>query len=149
MNTWIVVSDASRARIFAFGDDERAWTLIRELEHPESRAKETDLVDGEHGRTRQSAGAGGRPTMEPTTPQKRVEHSAFAQDLAELLEHGYDAHEFRDLVLVAPPQFLGILRGAIGAKLEKHVVATLDKDYTGSNPRELQTRLEGLLKQTK
>ena len=149
MNTWIVVSDASRARIFAVGDDERAWSLVRELEHPESRVKETDLVDGERGRTRQSAGAGARSSMEPTTSPKRVEHNVFAQDLAELLEHGYDTQQYRDLVLVAPPQFLGILRGAIGAKLEKHVVAALDKDYTGSDALELQTRLDSLLKQTK
>ncbi|MGH7135922.1 MAG: host attachment protein, partial [Pirellulales bacterium] len=36
MDTWILVADASRARIFAAGASGQPWKLVEDFEHPES-----------------------------------------------------------------------------------------------------------------
>jgi protein required for attachment to host cells len=145
MITWILVCDASRARLFDRKDGGLPWALVRSLDHPKSRLQDTQLVDGDRGRQEQSFGKGSRPAMEPPTTPKEVEHEAFALELARQLEHDYDVNSYSELVLVAPPHFLGLLRKSIGTKLNKRVIASFDKDYSLLPLHELQPRLEQLL----
>ncbi|WP_005033213.1 host attachment protein [Holophaga foetida] len=49
----------------------------------------------------------------------------------------------KELVLTAPPHFLGLLRNALGGTLSKCVVASLDKDYTTLEVQELSARIHG------
>lgn len=148
MNTWILVGDASRARVFAHNGEQEPWALVRELEHPESRARNADLVDGVSGRVQQSAGAGHRPAMEPTTWPKQVEAERFSQELSHMLDHEYDERRYDALVLVAAPHFLGLLRKHLRPKLSKLVVATLDKDYSALEAREIQLLVEDSMRRT-
>jgi protein required for attachment to host cells len=145
MNTWILVGDASRARVFAHDANGKPWAMVRELEHPESRARNADLKEGTAGRVQQSAGQGHRPAMESTAP-KDYEAERFAIELASVLDHEFDARAFESLVLVAPPQFLGMLRKRLSAKLAKVTAATLDKDYTALPAREIQPLVEDALR---
>ena len=142
MDTWILVADASRARIFAVTKKGQPWKLIEELEHPESRMKNRDLDPVEQGRTKQSFGAGHRPRMEPTTEPQEVEKEHFAQQLADKISQAVAEGTCSSLAVVAPPHFLGHLRSRLSDHAAKVVVATLDKDYTGSDARELASRLD-------
>lgn len=142
MNTWIVVCDASRARLFSANGSKGPWKLVHSLEHPESRLQDSELSDRERGRQQQSGGAGGRPAMEPVTAPKEVEREAFAAELGRLLDHEYDVNSYTDLVLVAPPHFLGLLRKNLAAKLRKHVIGDLDKDFSMLPLHNLQPRIE-------
>lgn len=143
--TWIAVCDASRARIFSHVQGASGWDEVRKLEHPASRAKDTDLVTGDRGRSRQSFGQGSRPAMEPTTTPKENEHEVFARQLAGSLEHDLDAGNFDDLLLVAPPHFLGLLRKAVSDHLSARVVDSIDKDYTALGVKELEQHLDEML----
>lgn len=144
MTTWIVVSNASRARVFSVNGELPAWTLVRELSHPESRAKGIELSSKEPGRMKQSAGQG-RPAMDAVTPLKEVEAEHFAQELAHLLDKEFDHQAYSQLLLVAPPHFLGLLRKRLNGKLTKHLLASIDKDLTAIEARELPERLAGAL----
>jgi protein required for attachment to host cells len=146
MNTWILISDASRARIFSFTDPEGGWELVRELNHPQSRANDRDLDSSELGRTRQVFGQGSRSAMEPPTTPKEHEAEQFAHELVHLLDHEYDRQAYTDLILAAPPHFLGMLRGRLPAKLTRHIIEALDKDYTMLSQRELEANLGAKLK---
>ncbi|HEX3655850.1 MAG TPA: host attachment protein [Pirellulales bacterium] len=145
MNTWILVGDASRARLFSANGAKGPWTLVRSLEHPESRMNDADLAGRQRGRQQQSGGVG-RPAMEPVTMPKEVEREAFAAELGHLLDHEFDVNSYSDLVLIAPPHFLGLLRKTLGGKLRKHVIAELDKDYSQLPLHDLQPRVEQWLK---
>lgn len=145
MNTWIVVCDSSRARLFSANGKKGAWSLVRTLEHPESRMMDSELAGREQGRQQQSGGFG-RPAMEPVTQAKEVEREAFATELGHLLDHEFDVNSYADLVLVAPPHFLGLLRKRLGGKLMKRVIAGLDKDYTLLPLQDLQPRVEEWLR---
>ena len=142
MDTWILVADASRARIFATGKKGQPWKLVEDFEHPESRMKNRQLEPLEQGRTRHSFNAGHRPRMEPRTPPQQVEKEHFAQELANALSKSLVDGACSSLVLVAPAQFLGDLKTMLSDHAAKCVLATVAKNYTGSDARELASRLD-------
>src|SRR5260370_13596954 len=137
--TWVVVCDASRARLFRLGP-QRQWQVIRELEHPESRAKGRDILTDRPGRVKQSASPD-RPAMELTKPIHEVEAERFAHEIAKALEKGLAEDAYDRLVLVPPPQFLGLLRATINHTVAKRSELTLDKDYTALQPKDLDERV--------
>ena len=91
------------------------------------------------------SGGQGRPAMDAATPVKEVEAEHFADELAHLLDKEFDHQAYSQFLLVAPPHFLGLLRKRINSKLAKHLLASVDKDLTMADVRELNERLAGSL----
>jgi len=145
MITWILVSDASRARLFSMAEKDKPWELVQAFEHPESRAKSSELSSDGRGSMQQSAGRGNRPALEPHTSPKEVEADVFVRELAHYLDNGRTHNAYNNLALVAPPSFLGKLRNSLSVQVMKHVTVTVDKDYTNLADRDVHQRLEGLL----
>ncbi len=148
--TWILVCDASKARIFEGTKKNQPWALLETIDHPESRLKDQDLVTDRPGRVQQSAvngqgngtlGKGSRSGMEPHITPKEAEHQQFARFLADVLAKGHRERSYDNLLIVANPQFLGILRGILTEQIKKLVKATVDKDYTSLPTKDLQERL--------
>lgn len=110
--TWILIGDGSHARLFQSDDAAHPWRLVRSLDREHSREKTSESHEdgGEHG---------------------------FARHLVTELETGRQAGSFRRLVLVAPPKFLGQLRGELSAPLSACVVNSVDADYTKMAAAEL------------
>ena len=142
MKQWIVVADASRARVLAVNDKGDGLVVESELEHPASRARASELTSGAPGRVKQSFGAGSRPAMSARTDPKEVEAEAFARQLADVLEQGCNHNRFERLTLVAPPHFLGLLRSAINGQVAKRVVLTIDKDFSNLPLHDLTKHLD-------
>ena len=148
--TWVLVSDAARARVFETalesGHQERRFKLVQQFEHPQSRAHNRDLASDRPGRNLQSGTAGaGHSTMEPPTTPKQVEHEVFARELAQEMDKALKQNAFSHLILTANPEFLGLLRNNLTPQVKKHVTASVDKDYTSLDARDLQWRLSGML----
>jgi protein required for attachment to host cells len=137
--TWVLVCDASKGRLFRVGPRRTDWQLIRELEHPQGRAKGRDLVTDRPGRVKQSA-TPLRPAMD-SKPPHQVESEAFAHSISKKLESGLAANAYEQLVLIAPPHFLGLLRAALSETVAKRVQVTFDKDYTALEVRDLAERI--------
>jgi protein required for attachment to host cells len=142
--TWIVLADASSARMYAPQANGRDWTLTAELGHPQGRAKESELGRDRPGRVKQSAG--GRSAMEPPTPRKKVEMEKFARQIAQALDDALVRKAYDRLVLVAPPAFVGLLRGTLTERVTQRISATLEKDYLHLDPPELRERLREQLR---
>ncbi|MDQ3365662.1 MAG: host attachment protein [Myxococcota bacterium] len=107
MQTWILVADGSHARLFQTAGTTEPWRLARKLDREHSREK-TDRSDSHEDRGERD----------------------FAQLVVGELETQRQAGGFERLVLVAPPKFLGQLRGELKAPLETCVVRSHDADYT-------------------
>ena len=140
---WILVCDASRARLFQMAQPEQ-FELLEEMEHPASRARRNDLMADTPGRTpngQPGHQSNHRPGAAPDTDPKEVEAMKFAQELAERLNKGRMEHEFDILVLAAPPHFLGLLKGTLDGQVQKLLAHTVDKDLTKIQARELPERL--------
>ena len=147
MATWVLVCDASRARVFAArrsAEDGFHLRLLREFENPAGRARVSDLVSDRPGRVRQSS-TGATPSMAAQHDAAEVESDRFAHDLGRHLEQGFDAHDFERVVLVAPPRFLGVLRQKLSDPVARAVRLSLDKDFTMLEERDLEQRMEAVL----
>src|SRR5882724_8842954 len=57
MRTWILLADAASARLYVSGERPGDWTLLREIEHPESRMRPSELLSDRPGRVKQSTGS--------------------------------------------------------------------------------------------
>ena len=143
MTTWILVSDASRAKLFSTELREDPWSQVEEFAHPEGREMSREISPSSPpGRMRQTKAPKGRQTaVEPRTTPKEAEALRFAQHLANFLEDAIAKRELDYLVLVAPPHFLGTLRGTLGSQAVKHLRTTVDKDLSMFELAEIRQRL--------
>lgn len=139
MRTWIVVSDASRARIFESRGTLERLTLVGELAHPESRYKSGELGAKRHSTVTGATGIHGGLSQQ--TSPKETEAERFARLVATRIDEGATHNTFVRLVLVAPPHFLGLLRKRIGPAAQATLHITVDKDYTHVSAHELPTIL--------
>jgi protein required for attachment to host cells len=141
MRTWILLADAGNAKLLQSNKGLSDWALVRELSHPDSRARARQLVTDQPGRVRQST-TGARVGMEPPTPIKKKEAEKFAREIAAALEDGVKQAAFERLILVAPPAFLGILREVQPPAVSGRITHVIDKDYLHLDQPKLEERLE-------
>lgn len=134
-DTWIVVAEAARARIFDPGEPNDRWTLVQEFSHRESRENNYHLRGNrpdqiQHPEERDVKG---------DNPERlyQVEDERFAKEICDSLQRAFSNNAFRELVLVAPPRFLGRLRSHLSPTLKRVVKLELDKDYTQLRPDQL------------
>jgi protein required for attachment to host cells len=140
LGTWVLVSDAARARVLVERGTSGGLVELEEYACPGSREHVKDQVCDRAG-LKPPGGKGARAGMVPVLDPKEVEARKFGRQLAEVLKQRLNGHAFKDLVLAAPPHFLGILRGSLDEAVARCVVASLDKDFTRLTPRELEARL--------
>lgn len=138
--TWIVLADAASARLYEQDGPHGNWALLSELQHPESRARESELVTDKPGRVKQSRGY--RSAMEPRTPAKKLEARKFARQLAKALEDGLLRKAYERLILVAPPGFVGLLRQELSDHVRGRIAALVEKDYLHLDQQKARERLE-------
>jgi len=138
--TWILVANASIARLFAHSGHEHGLALVKELSHPQSRMKNADLVTDRAGHMQGSGD--GHGSRQPRTVAKEQEAEHFAGELARELEHGRNAGQFDRIILVVAPGFLGLLNEKLDPQIAKLVTRRYEKDYTQINDRELAAHLE-------
>lgn len=146
--SWIVTANASIAHFFA---QESASSDLKEI-HDIANADVHQLtIDSESDRLGQHAASKSRHSVgAPTQPsgyqphQSPAEHSTevFAREVAHYLQQNHQQGKFRNLVLVASPEFLGTLRKQLGSNLSAVVSLEINKDYTQVNPDELRKHLK-------
>ena len=150
--TWIVSANAGRARIFSQARGADALEEINDMVNTPARepvrATETDdLGQRSAGKSRHGSGA---PSQEngyqqhQTPPQHQEE--LFARDLAHFLVAAHDEGRFKELCLVASPEFLGVLRRQVKDKLGSTIKLEIDKDYTHASPDELRQHVQARLR---
>lgn len=134
--TWILVANGSLAKIFKI-EKNSILTEIAEIQHPESRQKELDLVSSKPGRTFASMGTGVRHAYERPHTQKNTELHIFAKTLADYLDAARTKGDFSRLYLAANPQFLGILRQSLSTNTHDLIAGQVDKDMTHLSSAEI------------
>ncbi|HHO54331.1 MAG TPA: host attachment protein [Deltaproteobacteria bacterium] len=143
---WIIVADASRARVFSAGETLERFVLEHEIDHPQGRAHTHELVSDSQGRSR---GSGGPPSAQPPhTAPHEVELQRFARSLAAKLRRGRLEGRYERLILAAPPRFLGALRGALDPPTLGRVVESLAHDWTKLASHELPAIIRRALPDT-
>jgi protein required for attachment to host cells len=137
---WIVVADAGAARIFGTDAPTGPITELESMTHPEGRMPARELTSDLPGRAFDSAGHG-RHTMEAEVGPRQQAAIDFAGFLARRLDKARVQREIERLVLVAPPEFLGLLRKALPDQVRRMVVLEDDRDLVKLAPKEIRARL--------
>ncbi len=141
--TWILVANASTARLYANHGAKKGIQLVKELSHPESRAKASNLVADRPGH---NPGSGnGHGSFVPATDPKQNEAERFAQELAREMDQGRTANSYQRAILVAAPAFMGLLKGNLDHQVSKLVSESVEKDYTKATEKELSGHLENII----
>ena len=127
--TCIVACSGSTARLWLatsrFGD----WQPLIEMLHPESATREGDLTSDRPGRTFDSFGSGRHAMSQPQSAHEQ-QLSRFADEIASYVNAGIANGDFKNLVLLAAPGFLGHLRSKLSDRATKATVLTAPKNIT-------------------
>ena len=141
--TWILVANASTARVYANHGPKKGLQLIKELTHPESREKASNLVSDRPGH---NPGAGdGHGSFVPSASPKHNEAERFAHQLAHEMDNGRTSNSYKRAILVAAPAFMGLLKGCFNSHVIKLVSEDVEKDYTKASEKELTGHLEHII----
>jgi protein required for attachment to host cells len=149
--TWVVIANASRARIFS-GVGRLEWLEeVNDMVNPKVRLRNSELAHGQidprsASRSRHGAGAPNQPSgYEPNQLPDQHQAEIFARDVAAFLLVGLEQQRFRRLVLSASPEFLGVLREVMDSRLKSVVSMEFNKDYTQLGINELTRQVAALV----
>lgn len=143
--TWVAVCNGWRAQVYEWVRPGGPLLQLQVMVHTESRCRNLDISTDKPGRTQHRTRDGKRGSMDPRTFPKEVERQIFAREVAGFLSSRAKRGEFGDLVLVASPSFLGLLRELLSDLLQDIAVRTVDKDLTAVTPQDLKKILEEVL----
>ena len=143
--TWIMVANASQARLFANHGPNMGLQFIKELLHPESREKTSDLVSDRSGsHTGSHTGTGHGAFVQATDP-KHHEAERFAQEISRELDDGRINNAYDRLILVASAPFMGLVNSRLPELVRSKLSEIIDKDYTRLPVKDLAGHLESYL----
>jgi protein required for attachment to host cells len=137
--TWILIADRARARLFESGADRRLNEIACFAE-PAARAGEAELTTDRPPTVNESVG-NARHSIEPHTTMRDKLSARFARQLGAALEAGRNEGRFGQLILVAPPRFLGDLHATLDKSVRACVVREIRHDLTSLSVHELGEHL--------
>ena len=125
--TLVVVADSGRARVYGMENKGKPMVELADFIHTEARLRAHELLSDRQGRTFDSKGST-RHAKETRNPIKLQQATKFAQEISAYIETERKKNKFSNLVLVAAPGFLGILRKALGRESGKLITRQINKD---------------------
>ena len=133
--SWVIVANKSSARIFE-QKKKNSLTLVECLYNPEAKVKEADIVSDRIGSSAQSNGHG-HQSFSSKTSAKEYGEEVFAKEINDFLEKSRNKNSFKDLVVIAPPSFLGVIKKKLNKELSKQVVSYMNKDFSSKEDNEI------------
>lgn len=127
VNTCIVACSGAEARFYLserrFGD----WSLMDSMDNPAATLREQELNSDRPGRAFDRFGRG-RHAMSPEETARQHGLQTFAHDIAQHLARGLTAGRFSQVVLVAEPSLLGLLRRKLSAPAKRSLCFEVPKN---------------------
>jgi len=140
----VLVADKSRARWYTSNNRSGPLKLTDSWEHPEARMHERELTTDLPGKAFDSAG-NGRHAMSAEVSPKQHEAEQFAGQLARMLDKQRNTGAVTRIHLVAPPEFLGLLRKKIHAETAQLIASETALGLTAASAEEVRRHLPDFL----
>jgi protein required for attachment to host cells len=142
-NTWVVLANAARARIFEREPVSGTLVEVLDLVHPESREKTAELASDREGHAQKAHGDPGHAgtAFQPHTTPRQKEHAAFATEVSRHLEVAATQGRCGEVALIASNPFLGELKSHLGSATQRVLSATIPLDLTMVSGPELPHRI--------
>lgn len=132
---WIVVANASRARIMARDRPGEPLLQREDRVHPASRQHPRQTERDHPGQT-----IAGRSGLAPRTDARTRERNSFAHELADCLQDHH--HSMGDLVVYASNPFMGTLMAQLDTQLQRRVRLHEAVDMTNWPLAQIEARLQ-------
>ena len=139
--TWILSANRSGASLFESDWPGKLIRRIHDFPHLEGRLQNQDIDTDKPGRIFDSFGQGRHSTSSKQDPTEHIAHQ-FALSLAEMLNKGRLSHAYDRLVIIAGPNFLGILRAALNKNTASLIVQSVNKELLDVKESELAEYIE-------
>ena len=136
INPLVLVADSARAQFFTVEAESKQLVERNTFVNGAARLRDQDLTAGSQGRSFDSRGAG-RHAMEPGSGAKESAVQAFAEEVAKAVPQQLSNFGARQLILVAAPKFLGLLRKVLPADAKNALYFEIDADFTTHRANEI------------
>lgn len=136
--TWVMVANASQAKLFANHGPNKGLQFVKEFLHPESREKTSNLVSDRSG---SHIGSGHGAFVQATDP-KHHEAERFAQEVTRELDEGRTNNAYDRLIFVASAPFMGLVNSRLPEPVRSKLSKIIDKDYTRLTVKDLEGHLK-------
>lgn len=123
---YLLVADAGAAKLFRHEAHSQKLELIHSEDNPAGRKMASELESDRPGSM--ASGRGGYHGLGGDRDPHRHESEKFAAALADQLKQAHQDGQFDELMISAPPQFLGELRSKLSADCQKALARELNKD---------------------
>ena len=133
---WILVANASQAKVWERTSFNEPLVEVIDWVHPESRmpASQTERAPLGHSEA-------GRAGLAPRAELKQLHRSEFAKTLAKYFHEAVMNHRMNALALFVSNPFMGELLSHLDAPVQQALVAKHALDLTSLNVTELDKRL--------
>lgn len=129
LRTWIVVVDGGHAKFLQFVGRKAGALTIPGHVYARPAKRTHELGRSKPPRVSQSKSPA-RHAIQPRVDLHEHEEELFLKDVVHNLEVAFEANAFDDLVVLAPPKALGLMRKLIPQRMQDHVIGEVDGDYT-------------------
>ena len=144
-NTWIVVADEHRVRIFEVEGKHNNFHEVDDFINPEARMREQDLITDAKGRY---FGKGERfiaHTAEPNVSSTQHTTDAFSKEIGQYLKKARSEHRYNKLRVIAFPKFLGMLRKNLDKETQRIIEDEVAKDISNFKSRDIEEYIKTTL----
>jgi len=139
-NTLILVADGRKMLFLRNHGDESRIDLQLEVHQEQKNPATSDQGTDRPGRSFQSFGTR-RSSMEQSDFHQIAE-DRFAAEAATLLKERVLNHDFKALVIIAPPRTLGELRKHYHKEVESRILLEIHKDLTAFPIADIESALD-------
>ena len=143
---YVVVADNVHARIFTVKTLSSPLEEIETLTHLEGRLHDREMTSDFPGKIKGNGKMG--HAFEQRTDPKQNESDKFACQISNYLEDAHNTNKFNQLLLIAEPSFLGLLRKNFSQPIRKLVALELDKNITTHSIGDIRKYLVSYLHST-
>ncbi|MDD5271908.1 MAG: host attachment protein, partial [Methylovulum sp.] len=120
-----------------------ALVELEGIGHTEGRLHDREITSDLPGRIKSADGGG--HAFEQATDPKHHESDLFAHAIAKLLETAHNDNQFGQLLIIAEPSLLGLLRHCLPESVKKQVTFELAKNLASHSVEEIRTHLPDYL----
>jgi len=138
---WILVVNQAEAQIYSAKRLSGSLVLVDTLVNVDGAAHARDLVSDAPGRVHDRMGTT-RHAMEQDTGVKEEIRRRFVKEVVGYLKAANLRGDFCELVLLAAPAILGVIRKSMTEQLSKSVVKVISKDVIGQDMDKIRKQLD-------
>ena len=142
--TWVLVAHRAGATVYERINSEKNLAIVKDIAYPEGKLKSKDLDSDKAGRGMGDLSNRRFPFDTEKGSEKQSEKK-FAKRLAELANRGALNKKYDQLVLVAGPHFLGLLREDLDKRTSARVVREFRSDLGRLKPPAQERKVVSML----